>query len=378
MIIGAVVLVVCCCAGAVLVAIFGALDSASDRSGLADCRVPAGDPALLAVLETDQLDNGELIVQVGVDLGVPPRAWVIAVATAMQESGLRNLAGGDRDSLGLFQQRPSQGWGTPEQILDPVYASTVFYERLLQVEGWQDLPLAEAAQAVQRSAFPDAYGRHEPLALAVVSSVATGVAGAAGLEAGLRCAEIGEVTAAGWFRPVPGSVTSGFRTAARPTHYGIDTADERGTVVRAAADGTVVVSTCDATLGGQPYSCDVDGSPQVSGCGWYVDLLHAGGVVTRYCHLLSRPDVTVGEQVVAGQQLGLVGTSGSSSGPHLHFEVELRTIIGRDADGVTLERRQVDPVPFLAERGIAFACAGTPASCEPAYGDRVRIETRPG
>src|SRR5207247_2642707 len=82
-------------------------------------------------------------------------------AAAMQESSLTNTPGGGPDSVGLFQQRPSQGWGTPAQLMDPVYAATQFYTRLLRVPHWQDLPLTVAAQAVQRSAFPDAYAKHE-------------------------------------------------------------------------------------------------------------------------------------------------------------------------------------------------------------------------
>jgi hypothetical protein len=89
----------------------------------------------------------------------------------MQESGLRNLDFGDRDSLGLFQQRPSQGWGTPAQILDPTYAATKFYQKLIAVPGWRQLPLTVAAQRVQVSAYPDAYAKWEPDARAVVATV---------------------------------------------------------------------------------------------------------------------------------------------------------------------------------------------------------------
>lgn len=78
----------------------------------------------------------------------------IALATALQESALRNIDYGDRDSLGLFQQRPSQGWGTPAQIMDPVYSAGVFYDRLAEVPGYSRLPLTVAAQRVQRSGFP--------------------------------------------------------------------------------------------------------------------------------------------------------------------------------------------------------------------------------
>ncbi|QSB17027.1 M23 family metallopeptidase [Natronosporangium hydrolyticum] len=312
-------------------------------------------------------------------MAVPPRGWVIAVATAMQESSLRNLphlgADNDHDSLGLFQQRPSQGWGTPDEILDPHYSSAAFYERMLQVEGWEQLPLTVVAQTVQRSAYPDAYARHEPMAVALVEEVAQGAAGAAAFVGDLRCAELGEVTAAGWARPTPGPIWSGFRTVARPDHYGIDIGAPRGTVVRAAADGIVTLVTCNASLNGAPYSCDIDGSPQVSGCGWYVTIRH-GEVLTRYCHLLSRPEVSVGDQVVAGQELGLVGSSGRSSGPHLHFEVEIHTVVEQSAATVTVQRATTDPAAFLTARGIGFECATTPADCDPVHGDRVWTEQR--
>jgi hypothetical protein len=124
--------------------------------------------------DADQSTNAVIIVRVGAQLRVPRRGWVIAVATAIQESGLRNLGNlGDRndhDSLGLFQQRPSQGWGTPAQLTDPVYAATAFYRALLRVPDWSTLPLTQAAQAVQRSAYPDAYARHERAAAALVDT----------------------------------------------------------------------------------------------------------------------------------------------------------------------------------------------------------------
>jgi len=306
---------------------------------------------LTGQLSGEQITNAAIIVEVGHDLGVPPRGWVIAVATALQESGLRNLghlgARNDHDSLGLFQQRPSQGWGTPEQILDPRYAATKFYEKLVTVDGWETMPLTRAAQAVQRSAYPDAYARHEPMAVAIVDAVAGGIAGAAGYQADLRCAAAGEVTTAGWARPVVGPLWSGFRTPHRPHHHGIDIGAPKGTPIYAAADGVVIIVRCDAsTASGDPYSCDVDGSPSIRGCGWYIDVLHAGDVITRYCHMLTRPMVSVGDHVAAGQQVGVVGSSGRSSGPHLHFEVHL--------NGDRSSAGAIDPVPFLEERGITF------------------------
>jgi cell wall-associated NlpC family hydrolase len=118
-----------------------------------------------------QVPAAQTVVATGISLHVPARGQVVALATAMQESRLRNLAGGDRDSIGLFQQRPSQGWGTPDQLHDPVYASRAFYQALLKVPGWQQLTVTQAAQRVQRSAFPDAYARWEPLATALQKAI---------------------------------------------------------------------------------------------------------------------------------------------------------------------------------------------------------------
>src|SRR5215213_4622525 len=99
----------------------------------------------------EQAGNAATITGIAVRRRLPARAATIALATAMQESRLRNLDYGDRDSLGLFQQRPSQGWGTPEQVRDPVYAAGKFYDHLVQVPDWQTRRLTEASQLVQRS-----------------------------------------------------------------------------------------------------------------------------------------------------------------------------------------------------------------------------------
>ncbi len=136
---------------------------------------PGGFPPV-GTWDSQAVGNAAIIVGVGARMGVPVRGWIIAVATAIQESSLINLPdlgdANNADSLGLFQQRPSQGWGTPAQIMDPVYASTKFYEHLLAVPNWQNLPLTQAAQAVQRSATPDAYAQWEPDATRIVSSLA--------------------------------------------------------------------------------------------------------------------------------------------------------------------------------------------------------------
>jgi hypothetical protein len=108
-------------------------------------------------LDLTQMANAATITAVGIGRQVPERAVVVALATAFQESKLENLGGGDRDSVGLFQQRPSQGWGTADQIQDPRYASRKFYTALLKVKGWQKMRVTDAAQRVQRSAYPNAY-----------------------------------------------------------------------------------------------------------------------------------------------------------------------------------------------------------------------------
>ncbi|MER6802396.1 MULTISPECIES: heavy metal transporter [Streptomyces] len=110
----------------------------------------------------EQAVNAATITAVGLARDLPERAVTIALATALQESALRNIDYGDRDSLGLFQQRPSQGWGTPKEIMDPAYAAGKFYEHLVEVPGYTRLPLTVAAQRVQRSGFPQAYAKHEP------------------------------------------------------------------------------------------------------------------------------------------------------------------------------------------------------------------------
>ncbi|MBC3761501.1 hypothetical protein ACUN7V_06695 [Quadrisphaera oryzae] len=135
------------------------------------CTAVSGDAATPYDLAPDQAANAALITAVVQQRGMPPRAATIALATAVQESKLRNITYGDRDSLGLFQQRPSQGWGTAAQIQDPVYATNAFLDVLQKVDGYADAPITEVAQRVQRSAFPDAYADHEPEGRAYASAL---------------------------------------------------------------------------------------------------------------------------------------------------------------------------------------------------------------
>jgi hypothetical protein len=128
--------------------------------------------ASVSQLSEHQIDNARLIIGVGRGGDFDDEAIRIALMTALQESSLRNLDSGDRDSVGLFQQRPSQGWGEPTKLSDPIYAAKAFYginpevenPGLEQIDGWNTMSPTEAAQSVQRSALPDAYEQWESLA----------------------------------------------------------------------------------------------------------------------------------------------------------------------------------------------------------------------
>ena len=151
-------------------------------------------------------------------------------------------------------------------------------------------------------------------------------------------------SASGWTRPVDAPIWGGFRTPQRPDHLGVDIGAGRGTPIRAAAAGTVVRVRCNVVP--ESHGCDQDGAPHIGGCGWYVDLHHAGDIYTRYCHMASAPPVAVGQTVVAGEVIGVVGSSGNSSAPHLHFEVRIGHQDNTNA--------AVDPVAFMADHGVSL------------------------
>lgn len=286
-------------------------------SSATDC-LPEGTTVAEGVtLSTEQWTSAATIIDVGVrDRRLPLRAAVIAVATAMEES---ELHGDD----GLF------GRDT-----DPVSASGRFYDELVAVPGWDTAPLTASAQAVQDSDSP--YAPWEPAATTVVVNLTVG------------CHPVpSPISDVGWTSPVPGSpVCSGYRTPERPAHDGVDICSTRGTPIRAAASGVVITMECNASkLDGTPYSCDVDGGPTILGCGWYVEILHISGAVTRYCHMGERPKVEVGQLVKAGQHIGFLGSSGNSSGPHLHLETHT-------ADPA-YPSNATEPTAFFAERGVA-------------------------
>jgi murein DD-endopeptidase MepM/ murein hydrolase activator NlpD len=294
--------------------------------------------------DAEQIANAATIIDIGVGKQVPAWGWVIAVAAAIQESSLRNLphlgTDNDHDSVGLFQQRPSQGWGTPQQLADPRFAASTFYDKLLTIPGWQQMPLTDAAQAVQKSAYPDAYAKWTGDATVLVAAIGatiglanTGLPGCGPLQAGP------------WTQPVHATVVSGFRTTTRPGHDGVDLAAARNTLIVAATAGTVVTVACNAhTADGRIWGCHRDGDPdQTIGCGWYVDIAHADTVITRYCHMQTEPFVHKGQQVVGGQPIGLVGSTGHSTGPHLHFEIHLR--------GDASAAGAIDPQPWMIQHG---------------------------
>jgi hypothetical protein len=119
----------------------------------------------------EQAGHAATIAAVATRRDLPARATTIALATALQESKLRNLDYGDRDSLGLFQQRPSQGWGTPDEVQDPVHAAGKFFDALVKIPEYRTMDIGDAAQEVQRSGFPDAYDKHEPRARVLASTL---------------------------------------------------------------------------------------------------------------------------------------------------------------------------------------------------------------
>jgi hypothetical protein len=162
-VIAVVTAVIVACLGLPMLLLSSVVGGGSGGCGIAAAPVErqSGQPPGARIWETEQLEVAATIIDVGVAKGVRRWGWVVGVAAAMQESGLRNLPHlGDRndhDSIGVFQQRPSQGWGTVEELSDPIHQAGKFFDRLLTVPGWESMPLGQAAQAIQISAAPDAY-----------------------------------------------------------------------------------------------------------------------------------------------------------------------------------------------------------------------------
>lgn len=328
----------------------------------------------------DQNSNARIIIGVAKGLGYNEEAQTIALMTALQESTLRNLSGGDRDSIGLFQQRPSQGWGQPAQLNDPVYATTAFLEGvdangwhvpgLKNISGWETMEKGRAAQEVQKSAFPGEYTKHEAKARALIAgnqdapAISPGGAAPAATAPSAAPAE-GDPAAQAGGTPTTGStkftlpvdqqwpLTSGFGPRSSPggigstNHKGQDFGAPLGTPMYAALEGDVVAAG------------------DKSGFGQWVVINHTidGQLFsTVYGHMPpSSIKVTVGQHVAAGTHIADVGQEGRSTGAHLHFEVWAG---GR----LTGTGKAVDPKPYLegsanpsADAGAATG--GTPMGC---------------
>ena len=209
-----------------LAAVVGAIATAPNSSTTSICKAgPGGGPANTENLSSAQLGNAQIIAQVGVSMGVPMPGETIAIATALQESDLQNLDYGDRDSLGLFQQRPSQGWGTPAQIMNPSYAARQFYTQLLQVPGWRSMSTTAAAQAVQRSAYPEAYEKWSGEATTLAAEF-TGSLTCTPADSGDNTVEAAAVNAAGYHipagtpAPIVQVITFALAQLGKPYRYG--------------------------------------------------------------------------------------------------------------------------------------------------------------
>ncbi|WP_281420606.1 M23 family metallopeptidase [Saccharopolyspora endophytica] len=300
-------LMVVAVAGAAITSIFAARQTSSST-----CLVAGADGITLVGYGPEETRNAATIVAVGKQLHVPEQGQVVAIATALRESWLRNLTWGDRDSLGLFQQRPSMGWGTREEILNPVYSSTQFYTHLLAVPGWKKMRVTDAADAVQKSALPEAYAEHEAAARAIVAALH-----------GAHC-QPAPASGGGWVVPTTGTCTSGYGPRNGEMHRGQDIAAPIRTPILAAHTGTVI-----------------DSGP-ASGYGLWVRIEHPGGIITVYGHN-NVNHVHVGDRVQAGQAIAEVGNRGESTGAHLHFQIE--------DNG-----QPVDPVAFYHDRGHPSLC----------------------
>jgi hypothetical protein len=174
--------------------------------------------------DPEQTGNAALIAALSIKRGLPPRAATIALTTAYQESKILNINYGDRDSLGLFQQRPSQGWGTEKQVMDPVYSTNKFYDALVKVKGYENADITEIAQKVQRSGYPEAYRDHEGQGR-VLASALTGHS-----PAGLTCS-LEEAT-----------------SHAKPATVADALATEMGITQAQASDGALTVTAPDQRL----------------------------------------------------------------------------------------------------------------------------------
>ncbi len=290
-------------------------------------------------LNKQQLTHAATIITVGSQVeGVTRDGIQIALMAALTESTLRQLAntgtypesgvypndgnGSDHDSLGLFQMRPQSGWGSVAELMDPEYQAAAFFggpsgpnypspRGLLDIPGWQSMGKGEAAQAVEVSAYPDRYNDYEPVAETILTSLTSSASStSSGAQSATAVTESSRVVF-----PLPEGtwvLTGDFGpridplTGERAFHSGTDLAAADGTPILAAADGVVTLAEFSGGYGGLVViEHRIDGET----------------IATAYAHMWENGiHVTVGEHVIAGQHIGDVGSSGRSTGPHLHFE----------------------------------------------------------
>lgn len=278
-----------------------------------------------AFSETDRQEqhaNAELIVSIGSERGFSSYSIAIAVATAIQESDLRNLSYGDRDSLGLYQQRPSQGWGTAEQIKTPSYAINTFYDRLETVENRDQRQMIDVAMAIQIPNETAYLSRWQWDGIA--TDIVDGRGSDAATDSAVTC---GSVMIDGWRAPLDTIVvTSPYGMRIHPTlgirlqHNGVDFEGDSGQPIYAVNGGSVTYR-------------------QISnlGLGNYIEIDHGNGIVSGYGHMSGISSLgDLGDQVNAGDIIGYVGTTGRSTGNHLHFVIKV--------DG-----ESTDPMAFYAD-----------------------------
>lgn len=365
----------------------------------ASCTVPGASPHLTVgevpdelevttangetfALNQDQLGHAATIIETGSSIeGVSRDGLVIALMAALTESTLRQLSnetaypdsadypndgdGSDHDSLGLFQMRPSTGWGSVEDLMDPIYQAQAFFggpdgphsgspRGLLDIPGWQAMDKGEAAQAVEVSAYPDRYQNYEPVAETILEALTTGS------EAGpASVPESGRVVF-----PLPEDAavqTSDYGPRVHPVtgedsfHAGTDWAAPDGTPIYAIADGVVASADYNEVRGGVIV----------------IDHTISGEAVSSvYIHMWETGiHVQPGDTVTAGQHIGDVGNSGQSTGPHLHLEIWPG---GRDTGEHT------DPEPWLETHDAHPApSTGSSNDTQPAGADNGDCPTEP-
>lgn len=294
-------------------------------------------------LTASQLENARLIIGIGRNRGRSLRDIKIALMTGMQESKLRNLSYGDRDSLGIYQQRA--GWGTAKQRRDPAYAINAFYKELEKFKNRDKMSLMETAIAVQRPSRAAYMSRSNnfnswgKMADQLLEGQTGGVAKASPMIYDAACEESEEikdtpkppainVPAGSWVRPLPSlRVGSQYGMRFHPIlhytrlHDGVDLSGSTGTPIYSMGDGKVVYRGKNR------------------GAGNYLRISYAGGFTASYMHMSRFGNYRVGDKVKAGAVIGYVGATGLATGPHLHL-------------GMKKHGKSINPIPVMCSHGI--------------------------